>query len=63
MQQEDKREAEERTESSADGGKDSSAEGEPRKTGSQRVEQLSRFLRHQQEVVYRWASLSVTSDL
>lgn len=40
-------------ESGAEGGRETAAEGESSKVGSQRVEQLSRFLRHQQEVVYK----------
>ena len=38
-------------ESGAEGGRETAAESS--KVGSQRVEQLSRFLRHQQEVVYK----------
>ena len=53
MEQEAKSEREERTDSGSSGGREGSEEGETSKADSRRVEQLSRFLRHQQEVVYK----------
>ena len=54
IEPETKSEEEGGTESSGDGGRGgSSAEDVAGKLDSQRVEQLSRFLRHQQEVVYK----------
>ena len=59
-------EAKSEQEGAAESGSGVEREGEGeagRKLDSQRVEQLSRFLRHQQEVVYRSVSLSLSPSL
>ena len=53
MEQEAKSEREERADNGSGGGREGSEEEETSKADSRRVEQLSRFLRHQQEVVYK----------